>query len=240
MLPSALALAFLFTKPAPPPPPKDQPVARYAVPFTLPAGPKVKLTLRGAKLDTATEVKADVGAVKVLKKGKLTVPNNHPPERVGDTEVEIELDLPADFKADAVKLSVVTPGGTSDPLTVFTSKNVPAEKESNDSFDKAQPLTLPATLDCTIGREKDTDLFKITGTKGQKVSISAASLGSPADLMFTVFDANKQVLLTVDDVGGKPDPSAEFTLPADGVYFIALLDANDFGGPNFGYRLSVK
>ena len=41
MLPhAALALAFLFTKPAPPPPPKDQPVARYAIPLSIPAGPK--------------------------------------------------------------------------------------------------------------------------------------------------------------------------------------------------------
>lgn len=241
MLPtSALALAFLVTRPAPPAPPKDQPVALYAIPLTLPAGPKAKLTLRGFKLDAATEVKADAGMLKLLKKAKAAVPNNYPADRVGDTEVEVEVELPADFKGDAVRFTVITPGGTSEPVAVLLSKSATAEKEPNDSFDKAQPLTLPATVDGTIGREKDTDLFAVTGKKGQKLTISAASFGSPADLLLTVYDANKQVVLVVDDVGGKPDPSAEFTLPADGVYFIALLDANDLGGSNFGYHLTVR
>jgi hypothetical protein len=241
MLPtSALALAILVTRPAPPAPAKDQPVALYAIPLTLPAGPKAKLTLRGTKLDTATEVKADTGMVKLLKKGKASVPNNYPAERVGDTEVEVEIELQADFSGDTVRFSVITPGGTTEPLTVVLGKSATAEKEPNDSFDKAQPLTLPATIDGTIGREKDTDLFTVTGKKGQKLTISASSFGSPTDLLLTVYDANKQVLLVVDDVDGKPDPSADLTLPADGVYFIALLDASDLGGSGFGYRLTVK
>ena len=213
---AALALSFLFTKPAPPPPPKDQPVARYTIPLALPAGPKAKIVLRGAKLDTTTEVKADAGTVKVTRKGKVAAPNNYPVEKVGDSEVEVEIELPADFKGAAVRFTVVTPGGTSEPLTVPLGNGATAEKEPNDGFDKSQEVSLPATVDATISREKDTDVFKVVGKKGQKLSIAADSLGSPADLLFSVYDANRQLLLTVDDMGGKPDPSAKLTLPSDG------------------------
>lgn len=233
-----LAAALLpSTKPAPP---KDQPVVRYAIPLTIPNTPKAKLVIRGAKLDAATAVKADVVGMKLLAKRKAAVPNNYPAEKIGDTEIEVEVDVPADFNGDAVTFTVVTPGGTSEPLAVLLAKGATAEKEPNDGFDKAQEVTRPVTLDGTIGRERDTDVYKFTGTKGQKVTLSAASLGSPADLLLTVYDANRQVMLTVDDVDGKPDPSAEFTLPADGVYFVSILEVHDLGGTGFGYRLTVK
>ena len=164
---AALTLAFALLPSAKPAPPKDQPVARYAIPLTIPATPKAKIALRGAKLDTATVVKADAGTVKLTRKGKVGVPNNYPPEKIGDSEVEVEIELPTDFKGESVKFTVVTPGGTSEPLAVLLAKGAVAEKEPNDGFDKAQELTLPATVDGTIGREKDTDVFTFTGKKGQ-------------------------------------------------------------------------
>jgi hypothetical protein len=239
MLPVALTLAFALA-PAKPVSPKDRPVVRYSIPLTVPTTPKAKLTLRGAKLDTATEVKTDAGTLKLLKKGKAGVPNNYPADKLGDTEVEMELDLPADFKGESVKLTVVTPAGTSEPLAVLLGQGATAEKEPNDGFDKAQQLTLPATLDGTIGRERDTDVFQFTGKKGQTITVSASALGSPGDLLLTVYDANRQVLKTVDDVDGKADPKMELTLPADGVYFVSVLEAHDLGGTGFGYRLTVK
>lgn len=237
---AALALSFLFTKPAPPPPLKDQPVARYTIPLALPVGQKAKIVIRGAKLDTATEVKADAGTVKVTRKGKVAAPNNYPVEKIGDSEVEVEIELPADFKGEALKFTVVTPAGTSESLTVPLGKGAVAEKEPNDAFDKAQELTLPATVDATISRERDTDVFKVVGKKGQKLSIAVSSHGSPADLLFSVYDANRQLMMTVDDVGGKPDPSGELTLPLDGMFYLSVIEAHDLGGTGFAYRLTIK
>jgi hypothetical protein len=242
MLPHvALLLAAHFAAP-PKPPPKDLPVPRYAIPFALPAGPKVKLALRGARLDTATEVKAEGVGVKLLAKRKAAVPNNYPAGKVGDTEVEVEVELPKDFSGDSVTFTVTTPAGTSAPLAVPLAKAATAETEPNDGFDKAQKVTLPAAVDATIGREKDTDLFQFAGKKGQKVTVEvlAGVYGSPADLLLTVYDARKQVVVIVDDVGEKPDPKAELTLPADGVYYISVLEANDLGGTGYGYRLKVE
>lgn len=237
MLPHlAVLLAAQFA-----PLPKDFPVPRYAIPLAVPSG-KTKLVLRGAKLDTATAVTAEGVEVKLLAKRKVAVPNNYPPEKIGESEVELELELPKDFATGTVKFTVTTPVGTSDPLAVPVTKGATAEKEPNDAFDQAQALTLPGTVDATIGREKDTDLFRFTGKRGQKVTVEvlAGVYGSPADLLLTVYDANKQVVVIVDDVGGKPDPKAELTLPADGDYYISVLEAHDLGGTGFGYRLTVK
>jgi hypothetical protein len=41
-------------------------------------------------------------------------------------------------------------------------------------------------------------------------------------------------------VDGSSDPVVTVALPRDGIYFVALIDAHDMGGANFGYRLLLK
>ena len=234
-----------FAQDKPKPAPKDLPVVRYPVPLVVPPAAKTKVTLRGAKLDTATEVKttAEGVTVKLVRRGRNAgVANNYPAEKVGDTEVEIELDLPKEFAGDAVPLTAVNPAGTSEVYSLTVNRGGVAEKEPNDGFDTAQELKLPVTVDGTIGKEKDADVFRFTGRKGQTVRLTvlAAKLGSPADLLLTVHDAEKRSLKVVDDVDGNPDPSATLTLPADGVYYLSLIEAHDLGGSGFGYRLKVE
>src|SRR5262245_26321915 len=54
--------------------PKDQPKVILAQPFGVAPGKATKLTLRGLKLDNAKEVRAGKGTIKLLKKGKVAVP----------------------------------------------------------------------------------------------------------------------------------------------------------------------
>src|SRR5829696_9989770 len=80
------------------------PKVLYTVPLVVKPGEKQKLAVRGKNLDAVKEVKvggADVKA-KVLGAKKVAVPNNYPAEKVGDSEVEIELELPKDVKPGAV------------------------------------------------------------------------------------------------------------------------------------------
>lgn len=244
---SAVALVLasaLFAQDKPKPPPKDAPSIRYPVPLTVPPGQKTKVTLRGAKLDGVTVVTAADGVTaKVLGKGKkVAVPNGYPADQIGDTEIEVEIDVPKGFAAGHVPLVAVAPGGSSEPHRLTVSSPSTAEKEPNDGFDTAQEVTLPATVEGSIGKEKDVDVFRFAGKKGQTVTVraDAARLGSPADLLLTVSDADKRTLKLVDDAGGQADPSVTLTLPADGVYFVSLIESRDLGGPTFGYRLRVE
>ena len=244
---SAIALVLasaLLAQDKPKPPPKEMPVVRYPVPLAVSPGQKTKVTLRGAKLDGVTAVTAADGVtVKVAGKGrKAAVPNGYPADQFGDTEIEVEIDVPKGFAAGHVPLVAVAPGGKSEPHHLTVAPPGTAEKEPNDGFDQPQEITLPATVEGTIGREKDVDVFRFAGKKGQTVTVrvDAAKLGSPADLLLTVSDADRRTLKLVDDVSGQADPAVTLTLPADGAYFVSLIESRDLGGPAFGYRLRVE
>jgi Bacterial pre-peptidase C-terminal domain len=224
---------------------KDGPKVLVAVPLGVAPGATTKVTVRGLKLDGATEVKfTDAGVTaKVVSKGKATVPNMQEPARVGDTQVEVEVTLPKEFKEAKAEFAVVTPDGETKPhaLLVETTLPVVAEKEPNNGFRQAQPLPLPGAVDGMIAQPQDVDTYRIEGKAGQQLvaEVLAARLGSALDSFLTLYDADGQQLASNDDDAGT-DSRIEFTLPKDGVYYLSLLDAHDLGGPAHVYRLVVK
>ena len=68
--------------------------------------------------------------------------------------------------------------------------------------------------------------------------MQAARFGSPVDALLMLYDANRRVVDSA--TAGNPDPALKVTLPRDGVYYVTVIDANDLGGANFGYRLVVR
>src|SRR4029453_177601 len=101
-----LLLPFLLTSAAisqekKPPEKKDTPKVLYAVPLVAKPGEKQKIALRGRNLAAVKEVKVAGVAdakVKVLGAKAVGVPTNYPVDRVGDSEVEVELELPKGAK----------------------------------------------------------------------------------------------------------------------------------------------
>src|SRR5262249_33855369 len=210
-------------------------------------GEKQKLALRGKNLAAVKEVTvsgAEGAKVKVLGAKAVAVPNNYPGDRVGDSEVEIELELPKGARPGAVKLLAIGPGGESNASPLLLRDDLPAiaEKEDNGGFDTAQPIALPCAVEGTIKSERDVDVFKFDGKKGDKVliEVQAARFGSPVDGFLTVYDADRKVIASADDVNGSPDPMLTVTLPKDGTYFISLIAANALAAANFGYPLSLN
>ena len=60
--------------------------------------------------------------------------------RYGDTQIEIEATLSADYAGPTVTFTVVTPSGESPPHMLFVDHApVVAEKKPNNSFQKAHP-----------------------------------------------------------------------------------------------------
>src|SRR5262249_459962 len=147
----------------------------------------------------------------------VAVPNNYPAERIGDSEVEIELELPKNVKPGEVKLVAVNAGGDSNAYTLLLRDELPvvAEKEDNGGFDTPQKITIPWAVEGTIKGERDVDVFAFEGKKGNKVliDVQAARFGSPVDGFLTVYDANRKVIASADDVNGSPDPVLTVTLP---------------------------
>ena len=219
---------------------KDAPKVLYAVPLVAAPGSKQKVTLRGKHLDAVKEVTASGGAtLKVLGAKKAPPPNNYPADRVGDTEVEVELTLPKDSKP-GVTLAVAG----AEPYKLLIPDELPAvaEKEPNDGYGAAQPVTAPCAVVGVIHQEKNPDVFRVAGKAGQKLraEVQAARFGSPLDGILTVVDETRRFVAANDDADGSRDPAVSATLPRDGVYYLSLIDAHDLGGAGFGYRLVVR
>ena len=205
-------------------------------PFSLsPPGKTTRLILRGSHLDDAKEVKIDaaLGSVKILSKGKAGVPDKNP-DKVGDTQIEIELKLHDKIAADTVSLMVVTPAGESKPHPILTESKFPvsAEKEPNDGLRMAQGITFPIVIEGTIGRPNDVDVFRFDGKRGQKLQaeVLASRYGSPLDAILYLYDAKGEQLASNDDFDkAHRDAKIEAVLTADGVYYLSLINAHSTG-----------
>jgi hypothetical protein len=224
---------------------KPDPAVLIAVPLAATPGQTVKLTLRGHRLDQSKEVKLSegVGAAKILNKGKSEPPDKLPPEKFGDTHVEIELKL-GDKLPGKVKLTVVTGAGETKPYALLVEREltITPEKEGNDGFREAQPVKLPCVVDGKIERQRDVDVFRLEGKAGQKVvaKVFAARHGSALDGMLTLYTAQGNQVAAGDDQKDSLDPRLATVLPADGVYYLALIDAHDTGGALHMYRLRLE
>jgi hypothetical protein len=242
-----LALCFVPVPSAlsqPKAPSKDAPKALLALPLGVPVAATTKIVLRGNKLETASAVRCldEKVAVKLVAKGKAGVPTGLDAAQVGDSQVEIEVSVPAGFAGD-ILLVVVTPAGESAPHRVLLdAQSVVHEKEPNNSFAQAQPVLLGQTVAGVIDGAPDLDVYRFEGKAGQKITLEvlASRLGSPLDSHLTLYDPQRQILATNDDSGDSLDSRIETTLPRDGVYYIGLIDVHDQGGPLFVYRLQLR
>lgn len=63
--------------------------------------------------------------------------------------------------------------------------------------------------------------------------------GDGFDAMLTLYNERAQQIAFHDDLPKSRDARLEVELPADGVYFLVLIDAHDRGGPTHPYRLVV-
>jgi hypothetical protein len=225
---------------------KEGPQVVVATPLGIAPGQAVKVTIRGVRLDTATEVRflEPKTSAKILNKGKDNVPNGQDAALIGDSHLEIEVKLPPDTPNGTVPFVVVTPAGQSKAHLLLVERDaaVISEKEPNNGFRQAQQVELPLMIDGAVNPPLDVDVFSFEGKEGQKIvcEVLAARYGSPLDSILTLYDADGNVVASNDDSGGSADSRLELTLPKTGVYFLSLIDAQDLGGPAFVYRLALR
>lgn len=245
MPPCTLLLICLALLPAADAPKPPRPQVVLATSLGIAPGKTTRIILRGLNLDAVTEVRLHdpKGSARLLRKGTTAVPNQQDPNKIGNTEVEAELSLSADYPGQTVPVAVITPGGESLPLRLRVDRTaIVAEKEPNNGFREAQPLTPDAEVQGAIAQPQDVDLFRFAGKKGEKVvlEVFAARHGSPLDALLTVYDAHGQILATCDDLDGSTDARLEMTLPRTGTYYVSVMDANDQGTAFHLYRLSLR
>lgn len=245
MLRIALALALLAAQDDKKPPPDPKPRIAMALPLSVTRGATSKVTLRGLNLDQATEVKfaepLEGAAVVIKGKGKAEMPKETDPAVYGDTKVDLEIKLPAE--SGKVSLVVVNAAGATKPheLVVLAKEKVVQEKEQNGGFATAQPVESGQTVQGSVSAALDVDVFKFTGKKGETwfVEVEAHRRGSILDPILEVHTSSAHTLAVSDDASSR-DAMVKVTLPADGVYFVTLMDAHNTGGSTHAYLLRIR
>lgn len=124
------------------------------------------------------------------------------------------------------------------------------DREPNDATAAAQAVTLPVIVNGRVDRPDDRDVFRFEGRAGQKLvaEVLARRLESPLDSVLELFDGSGERLAFNDDHEDRfddlrthhADSLILFTLPADGIYFVRLGDAQAHGGPEYAYRLRLS
>jgi hypothetical protein len=130
-------------------------------------------------------------------------------------------------------------------------KNLPQYKEAepNNTGKTAQNIVLPHIACGTISGPEDKDVFRFSGHKGDTVTaeVYARRAGSPLDSLLRLIDAKGRVVAWNDDrkdmesglLTHHADSWLFARLPADGIYFIRLSDAQQHGGKDFSYSLRI-
>lgn len=222
-----------------------------ACPLGIAAGATSNIVIRGTLLDGVTEVKFPDSHItaKILSKGKAKLPDKADPKALGDTQVEVEVTVPADSAVPAeaaaseAKFVVVCPAGTTPPhALLIAAKGTLVADKKGVGFADAQPLSPGQAIDGAIEHPKQVHVYRIEGRAGQKIvaEVFAARVGSPLDSLLTLYDPRGNIVGSNDDFAGSSDSRLEITLPAAGPYYLSLVDAFDQGGPLHVFRLTLR
>lgn len=227
---------------------KDQPKVLLAAPLVVSPNVAAKVTLRGLKLDTSSEV-AITGLdsppkIELKKKEKAAPPNGLNANEVGDSFIEIEFTLPEGFAAAEVQLTVTNPEGTSQPysLLVLPADKLATETEPNEAFRKPGKIAFGQTIVGSVHQQRDVDVFEIEASASQTIVAEtiAARRGSAIDPLLVLYDAAGLVIAQSDDSGDHRDALLKHKASAAGKFYLALLDAHDRGSAGHPYLLSLK
>jgi hypothetical protein len=158
------------------------------------------------------------------------------------------LTLPADTPDGLHWTSLTLADGKKTNAVPVVVSRLPEATEAagdNNTFDKAQPVAVPAGVSGRIETEGDIDCYAFDAKAGEKFAFEVVARGhqSAIDPFLRILDAKGQRLAENDDFQDRythADSRLEsWTAPAAGRYVVEVRDAHQRGGPAFVYFLKV-
>lgn len=218
--------------------PPEPPKILMVIPPFIEQDKTSKILLRGKQLDLVTSVEASGKKAKIIRKGKAGVPQGLSADKLGDTEIEIEI---ISLKENRLELITKKDELASNPFELLVKNGILPEKEPNQGFSQSQEINLPSTVHGKIQAAQDVDVFKIKADPGSmiQVKIHAQKFGSALDAMLTVYDPTGAKIIFADDSKDSRDVAVSFKMPQSGIVNLCVQDANDRGGDLFHYLLEV-
>jgi len=229
------------------------PVLTSVTPYGLQRGTTVTLTLEGANIATTDHVVFDVpGLSATIGEYKDLGPDvrKRMPGETGaiiqdkaqKASLAISVSATADVPIGRHGLRLHTPLGTTSLMPIWVgAEPEQVETEPNDDVAQANEVSAPVTVNATLGREGDVDMYRVTARAGHDlvVSIVAAPLGSMTDTMVSVLAPDGHVLASNDDFRDSKDSLVVYRPAGDGPLLVRVTDRNAAGGWRQFYRLSI-
>ena len=161
-------------------------------------------------------------------------------ETVNAIQVSIDAETPTGQQA----LRVKTPSGLTSnphPFSIGSLAEM-AESEPNDSADKANAVNIPITINGKIDKSGDIDRFSFEIKTPQLLvfEVEALRLSSQLDALLTLYGAENDQVLAVNDDARRSDARIEQNFTQAGKYSIAIRDLNNQGGGAYSYRLNIR
>src|SRR5215475_9882767 len=159
-----------------------------------------------------------------------------------NTKVWVKLEIEPDASIGPHYFRLVTPRGSSN-LLIFRVGDLPEteEAEPNDTFEKANRIQAPVTINARMGVDEDIDMYRLRAEAGERLifDLLAARNGSGGDLAMTLLDARGHIVKHSED-HFLWDPFINITFKEAGEYFLAIRPLDGRGSPDFAYQLMIR
>jgi hypothetical protein len=185
----------------------------------------VTVTVNGTSLDGLRDIRSTVPRMTAKQTGTK----------------RFTLTIPASALPGVYDLRAVGLYGMSSPRAFVVSNRVEClEKEPNDTFASAQPVSLDGVVNGRIEKPGDVDCYQFRARAGQRIVLEclAERIDSQLRAVLEVYDAaGKRLAVNRGSTG--IDPLVDFLVPADGTYFVKVFDLSYLGSAAHFYRLDL-
>jgi len=158
------------------------------------------------------------------------------------TRMRLELTAAPEARLGPHYFRIVSPRGASN-LLLFRIGDQPhvEEREPNSTFEQAQAVALPATIDGRLNVDGDFDFFRFHAEQGQSwiFDLRAARNGDGLDAALILLDADQKELAHSEDVFIW-DPFFQYTFGKSGDYVAAVQPTHASNDPTFAYQLDIR
>jgi WD40 repeat protein len=195
-------------------------------------GQPTRLRLMGSNLLGVTELKLHHAKLK----GELSIPQSG----MAANELAMTVTAEPDLPRGSYEISVKGAGGESGRLKIHVD-DLPQLYEAIPQSGTTNTVgQLPVSAWGTLDKPGDNDEWDVPGKAGQTLifDLAAKSLGSKANAVMTLSDAEGKVLASNNDYDGL-DPLIAYTVAANGTYRLRVSDLMLGASEEHFYRVSI-
>ena len=161
-----------------------------------------------------------------------------------ETVSAIQVSIDAETPTGEQTLRVKTPSGLTSNSHPFSIGNLAemGETEPNNTLEKANAVNAPITINGKIDKLGDVDRFSFEIKTPQLLvfEVEALRLSSQLDALLTLYSAENDQVLAINDDARGADARIEQNFTQAGKYSVAIRDLNNQGGSAYSYRLNIR